>query len=1047
MRRHFLQAGALAVSAATGPKLAGATNRRQFVLENKQLAWRLDAAHDGVRAVAFENRLSGRRHELETQNDFKLTFATGQRLEIPWWNFRLTDGEDVSPEREEGLRLGFHKPASPAGNWTAVHNLAGGQKGRVYQGFGWFRHEFVLPEEARGRDLFFVLGGCDEQDWNEHWVYLNGGEIGHRTVSGRWRVPGRYAVRPGDQAYASLQFGAKFRNLLAIRARGYDYHVEGLSEEALEQYVFRPFLFDQFISIGEPYLPTPRFELKQAQQDRAESLRFVLEDSARQLVVTAHYELDGFLRRKTLDIRNQSQQPVLLLDVELDAFRTTGKSAEGGHGKPVFLEGEAFCAIEHPAGINQGDAGEVRLWHCPGRTIAPGETLRTLSAVVGAAEPKRALAQFQNYLQARSPRRDKGRISIFTCFGTNNQWGACPTLNDSEVLDDQKVVGSWQAKGVKLDFFTLDTGWPANDGDLTEFVNTCYPDGPAPIVAGIHRLNMRFGLWFSEGWGGWANGSYPAIQPGAIPEPGQPPDAPDALPVAVYRNGFPAAGGVGHQMCMAADAYYDVFRKAVLHHVRENQARLLKFDSGNYYCNSTKHGHLPGKYSTEAISNRVIEIVQAARALAPDVFVMWYWGEGSPFWALHGDVISESGLFMEGSGTSQFPTLYYRDSVTLSLDQNTQFAKLIPPMNKDSLGIWLSQIRWGNFMGKERWREALVMDLGRGSLVFPQLWGDPNLLDDSDVAFLASMLELARNHQQTLLRPRLTFGDSWKNEPYGYAFTEGSRGLIFCHNAHFTARPLNLTLGTQLGISVAEGAPLRTTTHFPERTELVSEKGIPFRVGDALQIWMRPFETLLLEIQSDAANLPTRRLNQAAEEHYGASLALNSQASLERVDLKFADAARFESAGLRQTTQYFSSLLPALAEGRHVLAITVKLSKKGKDYRYSPVVAEIVQLRGRLASRSRNPNDSSSRRAALRQHTTCRLFMGALQNTAGRPALERGAGIRRPCFPAGGCGSARRSLDCEAVVARKLAPRSRRTIRRFSFLAATRGVPGSRCRE
>ncbi len=948
LRRHFLRTGALAVTAASVPGVTGATKRRQFVLENKNLAWRLDGTHAGIRSIAFENRLAGRRYDLETENEFKLTFATGQRLEIPWWNFRLTDAEDVSPDREEGLRLGFHKLAAPAGNWTPVHNLAGGQKGRVYQGYGWFRHEFALPEEARGRDLFFVLGGYDEQDWNEHWVYLNGGDMGHRTVSGRWRLPGRYAVRPGEPAYASLQFGAESRNLLAIRAHGYDYHVEGLSDEALEQYVFRPFLFDQFISIGEPYF-SPPFELRQAQQESPESLRFVLEDSARQLEVTVHYELDVFLRRKTLDVRNQTSQPVLLLDVELDAFRTTGESEEGGHGKPVFLDGEAFCAIEHPAGINQGAAGEVRLWHCPGRTIAPGETLRTLSAVVGAAEPNRALEQFHNYLQAHSPRRDKGRISIFTCFGTNNQWGACPTLNDSEVLDDQKVVGSWQAKGVKLDFFTLDTGWPANDGDLTEFVNTCYPDGPAPIVEGIHRLNMKFGLWFSEGWGGWANGSYPPIQAGAIPEPGQSPDAPDSLPVAVYRNGFPAAGGVGHQMCMAADAYYDVFRKALLHHVRENQARLLKFDSGNYYCNSKKHGHLPGKYSTEAISNRMIEIVQAARALAPDVFVMWYWGEGSPFWALHGDVISESGLFMEGSGTSQFPTLYYRDSVTLSLDQNTQFAKLIPPMNKDSLGIWLSQIRWGNFMGKERWREALVMDLGRGSLVFPQLWGDPNLLDDSDIQFLASMMELARKHEQTLLRPRRTFGDSWKNEPYGYAFTDGSHGLLFCHNAHFTARQLNLALEDQLGLSVPDGAPLRITTHFPERTELISGQATLFHAGDRLEIWMRPFETLLLEIQSDAPNLPIRRLNQAAEEHCGASLALNSQPSLERVDLKFADAARFESAGLQRTTQYFSSLLPALEEGRHVLAITVKLSKKGKDYRYSPVVAEIVQLRGRLA--------------------------------------------------------------------------------------------------
>ena len=319
--------------------------------------------------------------------------------------------------------------------------------------------------------------------------------------------------------------------------------------------------------------------------------------------------------------------------------------------------------------------------------------------------------------------------------------------------------------------------------------------------------------------------------------------------------------------------------------------------------------------------------------------------------ALHGDVISESGLFMEGSGTSQFPTLYYRDSVTLSLDQNTQFAKLIPAMNKDSLGIWLSQIRWGNFMGKERWREALVMDLGRGSLVFPQLWGDPNLLNDSDIDFLAEIMTLAQSHDQILRGSRHSFGDSWKNEPYGYAFGSGSRGLIFCHNAHFTARKLELRLGDWIRLSARSGSPLWVTTRFPERRELIAEEGNPLRVGGPLQLWMRPFETLLLEIQSEAPTLPRRRWNEAAEERHGSSLALNPLQSSEGLDLQFADATRFEGAGMRRTTQCFSSALPALAEGRHVLAITAKLKRSGKDYRYSPVVAEIVQIRGRLAGR------------------------------------------------------------------------------------------------
>jgi hypothetical protein len=972
IRRQFLKSGAVAATGAILREPVRSADNRPFFLENSHLAWRLESSPDGIRSVALQNRLSGHNYNLGGDNEFTLVFSEGQRLEIPWWNFQLTNSGEIAPEQERGLAAGFHKLLSIPDKWTPVHNLCGGQKGRVYSGYGWFRHEFTLPEAARGKDLVFILGGYDEQDWNEHWVYLSGVPIGHRVVSGRWRLPGKYTVRPTDAAYAALQFGPQSRNLIAVRARAYDYRVSGLSEEALEQYVFRPFLFDQFISINEPYRRVARFELRGVLQKNPEKLALTLEDVSQQLVVNAHYELDGFVRRKWIEIRNQDSKPCLLLDVEMDAFSTGGHSEGGGHGKPVFVDGEIFCAIEHPAGINQATAGEVRSWHCPGTVIAPGGTVRTQSAIVGVAPASRALEQFHRYLEARSPRRQKGRVSIFTCFGTNNQWGACPTLNDSEILDTQKVIGRWQNDGVKLNFFTLDTGWPAPDGDLTEFVTTCYPDGPARMISGIHQLGMQFGLWFSEGWGGWANGMYPAIQAGAIPEPGASNDPPETPPVGKYRNGFPAEGGIGRQMCMAAQPYYRVFRKAVEHHVRENQARLIKFDSGNYYCNSTRHAHLPGKYSTEAISNHMIEIVQAARALARQIFVMWYWGEGSPFWALHGDAISESGLFMEGSGTSQFPTLYYRDSVTLSLDQNTQFAKLIPPMNKDSLGVWLSQIRWANFMGKERWREALVMDLGRGSLIFPQLWGDPNLLNDNDVRFLAEIIAFARTNEELLMLPRRHLGDTWKNEPYGYAFCRRDRGLLFCNNAHFTPRKLTLALEESIGLSSPSGVPLHITTHFPERTQLVSESATPFRAGDPVHIWMRPFETLLLEIGPSDSDLPQRRFTAAHIAPYGMALRLNASDTADWMRLQFADAERFEHAGMRRTQQCFSSRLPKLAEGRHVLAIAVKLTRGGRYYRYSPVVAEIVQVRGHLAGREiQMVPVPDARRYGNTQHAGC----------------------------------------------------------------------------
>ena len=330
---------------------------------------------------------------------------------------------------------------------------------------------------------------------------------------------------------------------------------------------------------------------------------------------------------------------------------------------------------------------------------------------------------------------------------------------------------------------------------------------------------------------------------------------PSDPPVSAYRNGYPAGAGIGRTLWVASAPYFKVLKSAIEHHVRHNNLRLVKLDIGDYYCNSIHHDHLPGRYSTEAMFNRLIDIAASARAIAPDVFVIWYWGVGdSPLWALYGDAIFESGLFMEGSGTSWYPSLYYRDSVTLSLDQSTRFARFVPPLMKDSLGVWLSQVRWANFMGKSRWREALIMDLGRGNLIFPQLWGDPNLLNDDDLGFLSEIMAFAREHESTLLRPRRDFGDAMENEPYGYAFFEGTRGLLFCHNMHFQARKIKLP--------VAPGH--RLTTHFPEKQEL-----------DAAEFWMRPFETLLVEVdQPRAANLPRRHFAESDAAGYGMSLNL-----------------------------------------------------------------------------------------------------------------------------------------------------------------------------
>lgn len=939
------------VGAALTQGRASAVAKRQFVLENAQMAWRIETCAAGIRSSSLENRLSGRTFPLHVGDEFKLNFSSGQRIEIPWWDFCLSDDGSLAPEQEGGLAQGFHRGQNGQSLWRPVKNLAGGQKGRHYDGYAWFRKEVELPQSAKGQEIIFVLGGYDQQDWNRYWIYLNGQQIGHRETSGRWRTPGHYSVRPSDPGYSSLRFGNGSRNLLAVRTKAYDFHFEDVPQNVLDRIVFHPWLFDQFISVGEPYTLISAFELRNVRQESAEKLHFALRNADHQVDVIAHYELNGSARRKWLEVKNSSNRARMLLDVEVDAYQIQGQSTEGGQGAPIFLENQAFFGLEHPAGVNQNSAGQIRMWHCPGSTIEPGDSLKSQASLVGVAAPGEALDQFHRYILSRSPRMQKKHISLYTCYGINNQWGGCPALTDNEVLDSQRVIKSWQSKGVKFDYFTLDQGWPSNDGDLTEFANQCYPDGPRKIIDGIDDLGMKFGLWFSVSGGGWSDGSYPAVQPSAIPESGSSGEPPTQPPVGAYRNGYPVGLGLGRQLCIASGPYFRTLRDAIQRQVRENKLRLVKLDIGDYYCNSTTHDHLPGKYSSEAMFDRLIDVADSARAIAPDVFIVWYWGVGdSPFWGLYGDTIFESGLFLEGSGTSWVPSLYYRDSVTLALDQSTRFAKTIPPLLKDSLGVWLSQIRWANFMGKHKWREALVMDLGRGNLMFPQLWGDPNLLDDDDLKFLSEIMALSRENESIFLQPRRNFGDIFKNEPYGYAFFDRDRGFIFCNNVHFTSRSVKLPVGPELGLSVPKGTPLQLTTRFPERTEVQLGSGA-FQAGSTVEVWLRPFETLLLEVGPPTRkDVPRRELTASNAAEQGYALELNNTEPASWMDLKFADAARFEKAGMRPNIQRFSCHLPRF-DGRSVLAVHVRLKEAEVEYRHSPYVAEVVQVRARIGGR------------------------------------------------------------------------------------------------
>ncbi|PYV27834.1 MAG: hypothetical protein DMG27_02835, partial [Acidobacteria bacterium] len=431
------------------------------------------------------------------------------------------------------------------------------QGGITYSGYGWFRRWFELPDDARGEDLVFVLGGYDHQDWNEYRIYVNGAEIGRRVSSGRWRTPGQFVLAPGSPVYAALRFGSGEKNLLAVRTRGYNKHFGGLSEEVLKHYVFEPVLVDQFISVRKPYLRLSDFEVNGLQQVHDDKVIFELRSPSQPVSVSLHYELDGPTRRKWVEVTNRSANDLLLLDVQLDNFGLHVPISEGGPGEPIFIGGEAFCSIEHPAGINQGDRGRVRTMHFPGRTLHANSSTQSFISLVSMAQTGQALEHFVSYIQERSPRKRKA-ISIYDPFGINNQWGGCPTLSDVEMLDGLEVLNKWRQKGFCFDYYVPDWGWTDHTPDLKKFASTCFPHGPDEVVKRVEALGMKFGLWFAVSNLATSDGTYPAGLQSSMVLSSRSERETIGPAVGAYRNGYPVAFGMGPQLCVASEPYFSL---------------------------------------------------------------------------------------------------------------------------------------------------------------------------------------------------------------------------------------------------------------------------------------------------------------------------------------------------------------------------------------------------------------------------------------------------------------------------------------------------------
>jgi hypothetical protein len=306
-------------------------------------------------------------------------------------------------------------------------------------------------------------------------------------------------------------------------------------------------------------------------------------------------------------------------------------------------------------------------------------------------------------------------------------------------------------------------------------------------------------------------------------------------------------------LCLAAEPYRSMFQDALFHHAETNGVRSFKFDGHRFQCCNAAHGHLPGKYSVEPLMDALIATIEQLRQRAPEVLIIWYWGVRSPWWLLHGDMLYEHGIHMEAATPADSPSVLMRQSVTVSLDQGADYAwDRVPLLSQDSLGVWISDTRWGNWMKTEGWQDAWVMDIARGSML-AQLWGDLSLFHEGDVDFLARMSSLLRNWEGLLGHTRRILSDPWSGEPYGYAHSDGARALVAVHNPGFSDHTITIPLGRAIGLPDAENAQHYLIRRLHPASAGPTVTGSQIRAaGATVSLPLGPFQVVMLQIEPTA---------------------------------------------------------------------------------------------------------------------------------------------------------------------------------------------------
>ncbi len=445
----------------------------------------------------------------------------------------------------------------------------------------------------------------------------------------------------------------------------------------------------------------------------------------------------------------------------------------GGRGLPVWVGTHWWLGIEYPLGFAECSDGAVVLRHFPGRTLA--EPLVSKTMVVGVAPDGRsARTGFEQYVRSIK-RPSRSHLQYNSWYDLRADEMTTENLLRTATSFNENLL---QPFGLRMDSFVPDDGWQAPQS-IWRPREDLYPDGLAPLAAGLARMDVGLGLW---------------------------------MPLTGYKLDMEWAAaqgcevaGRGRYLCLSSPNSFEAMKRATAERIRDGSLAYYKHDFNFLTCTAEGHTHLPTeRHSREANLDALLRLLAWERECNPEIFLnvtsaVWL----SPWWLQHADTIwmcaSDFGF------DRSFPQLSRREWAMSYRDAHFHDVYL-RDRNPTPLSALMTH---GIIKGRRNrlggpgetlreWADYVAMYFGRGVLL-KELYLTPDLLSEQQWRAVGTTARWAVENADVLERTRMFGGDPRRGEPYGFAHWRGDHGIVALRNPSHRAMRLRLPIDEERG--------------------------------------------------------------------------------------------------------------------------------------------------------------------------------------------------------------------------------------------------------